>query len=150
MDNFSFYSIPAYWVLSLIPHSYAISVITKANGGKWSNVSPRSTTWDGHLRKTIPADIYARYERSEAASKNGFENLPIFVGAVLAGNLAKLGAREMNVFVGSYLALRVLYTLCYVNISKNWLSYARSVAWITGTLLCMRIFVKAGLALNAA
>lgn len=72
------------------------------------------------------------------------------MGAVLAGNLAKLGAREMNVFVGSYLALRVLYTLCYVNISKNWLSYARSVAWITGTLLCMRIFVKAGLALNAA
>ncbi|KAH6665601.1 hypothetical protein B0J14DRAFT_678935 [Halenospora varia] len=128
MNNLSFYSIPAYWFLSLIPHSYAISVITKPNNGRWSN--------EVHLRKTIPADIYARYERSESASKNGFENLPIFVGAVLAGNFAKLGVMEMNVFVRSYLALRVLYTLIYVSVSKNGLSFARSAAWFTGTMLC--------------
>jgi uncharacterized MAPEG superfamily protein len=41
----------------------------------------------------MPADIYARYERTEAAHMNGMENTPMFVGAILAGNMVGLNNR---------------------------------------------------------
>ena len=43
-------------------------------------------------RKTTPAALFARYERAEAAHRNGMENAPFFIGAMLAGNWAGLSA----------------------------------------------------------
>ncbi|KUJ07310.1 uncharacterized protein LY89DRAFT_789773 [Mollisia scopiformis] len=147
MSNLSFFGVPMYWTLCMIPHGYAINIMKKANNGRWNNTSPRSSNWDASLRKSTPADIYSRYERAEAAHKNGFENLPLFVGAVLAGNIAKLDTKTLNTFVASYLASRVLYTLIYINVSKNSLSYFRTVVWLTGAVMCLGIFVKSGMAM---
>lgn len=145
--NLSFFAIPTYWVLCLLPHSYAIYIMQKANNGRWNNSSPRSSNWDAALRKSTPADVYSRYERAEAAQKNGFENGWIFVGAVLAGNIAHLDTRTLNLFVTLYLFTRIVYTFVYVSISSHRLSYLRSVIWFLGVSLCMGIFVKAGYAL---
>lgn len=106
-SNYSFYSIPVYWFLALVPHAYAVrfnplqtteyssidswqvAVAKKANKGFWDNTNPRNT---GYLEKNIPKEALAKYERAEAAHANGMENAPYFIGAVLAGNLAGLDA----------------------------------------------------------
>lgn len=147
MTNLSFFGVPAYWTLCMIPHSYAISIMAKANNGRWDNSSPRSSNWDASLRKSTPADIYSRYERAEAASKNGFENLPLFIGAVMAGNIAHLDIQTLNAFVTAYLFSRILYTLIYINVSSNKLSYIRTMVWLTGAVMCLGVFVRSGLAM---
>jgi len=98
ITNYSLFAVPAYWILCLIPHNYAIAIMKKANNGHWDNTSPRSSIWDAKLKASTPAEVFGRYERAEAAQKNGFENFPIFVGAILAGNIAKLGNPTLNSF----------------------------------------------------
>ncbi|CZR58421.1 uncharacterized protein PAC_08313 [Phialocephala subalpina] len=145
MTNLSFYAIPVYYSLTMIPHAYATLMMKKANNGRWNNASPNSTAWVESLRKSTPADVFSRYERAKACHRNGMENFPLFVGAVLAGNLAKL---DTNVFVVGYLLSRVAYTLAYINISNPKISYIRSIFWNVGALWCMWIFVKSGLAMT--
>jgi uncharacterized MAPEG superfamily protein len=147
MTNISFFAIPAYWVLTLLPHNYAIGIMKKANNNRWNNSSPRSSKWDATLRESTPAEVYARYERAEAAHKNGMENLPIFAGAVLAGNIANLSSFTLNSFVIAYLCLRVVYTFIYVNVTSHRFSFFRTATWLVSTLMCMGIFVTGGIAL---
>ncbi|KAG9236108.1 hypothetical protein BJ875DRAFT_457433 [Amylocarpus encephaloides] len=147
MPNLSLFAIPAYWVLTMAPHSYAVAIMSKANNGKWDNSNPRSSTWDNKLRTATPAEAYGRYERAEAAHKNGFENLPLFVGAILAGNLAGLSSVDLNRFTGAYLAMRALYTLVYVNVTRNSTSFFRTAIWLASTMGCMAVYVKSGIAL---
>jgi len=131
----------------MVPHTYAVLIMAKANNGRWNNSSPRSSNWDEVLRKSTPKEVYARYERGKAAHKNGMENLPIFVGAILAGNYAQLDTRTLNLFVTVFLFARVLYTIVYISISSNRYSFIRSTLWFLSTSMCMGIFIKAGLAL---
>ena len=77
----------------------------------------------------MPAKVYGRYERAEAAHKNGMENLALFVGEVLAGNVAKLDNFTLNVFIGSYLLLCIVYTFIYINVSSHRYSHYRTAVW---------------------
>lgn len=43
----------------------------KANNNKWNNANPRGSETDERYKKSVPAQIYATYERAEAAHKNG-------------------------------------------------------------------------------
>lgn len=147
MLNISLFVVPAYWVLTMLPHQYVITIITKANNGRWENSNPRSSNWDATLRQSIPAEIYGRYERAEAAHKNGFENLPIFVGAILAGNIAHLSSPILNAFVAIYIFLRILFTGVYISVTQNRTSFLRTVIWFVSTMPCMAIFIRAGIAL---
>jgi uncharacterized MAPEG superfamily protein len=46
----------------------------------------------------VPAATFATFERAEAAHKNAMENAPFFVGAVVGGNLAGVGAGMFTYF----------------------------------------------------
>jgi uncharacterized MAPEG superfamily protein len=148
MTNYSFYSIPLYYTLTLLPHNYAIYTIVCATNGKWNNASPRSSSWNSELQKSVPAKTLALFERLEAIHNNALENLPIFIGAVLAGNVAGLGEAEMNAFVVSYLALRVVYTGIYARGTSQKGSFVRTVVWFTNLILAMGVFVRAGVKMN--
>jgi uncharacterized MAPEG superfamily protein len=50
----------------------------------------------------------------------------------------------MNVAVGTYLALRVVYILLYINVTRRKYSHLRSLVWASSTFLLIGIFVKAG------
>ncbi|KAH7406174.1 hypothetical protein DE146DRAFT_650993 [Phaeosphaeria sp. MPI-PUGE-AT-0046c] len=143
-SNYSLYAIPAYWVLSLFPHGYAVALIKKANNNKWDNVNPRGAKTNPSYEKSVPADCYARFERAEAAHKNSMENAPFFVGAVLAANMAGVGARTMNAATGVYIALRLLYTVLYINTTERKTSVLRSLTWGASVLTVMGLYVKAG------
>ena len=131
----------------MLPHNYAIALVLKHSNGRYDNTSPRSSAYDASIRKSVPAPIYAKYERSEGASKNGFENFPIFVGAILAGNVAHLEPRTLNTFVAAYLGSRVLYTLSYILIESHKPSALRSAIWGFGALYCLWIYISAGMVL---
>ncbi|KAF2643029.1 hypothetical protein P280DRAFT_421509 [Massarina eburnea CBS 473.64] len=147
MSNYSLHAIPVFWVLTLLPHAYAVNIIKKANNGKWDNVNARGANAATTYQKTAPAEVYARFERAEAAHKNGFENAPLFIGAMLAGNLAGLSTETMNFAAGGFLLSRVVYTLLYINVTRQKYSYLRSLVWWIGSVLWIRIYWKAGNAL---
>src|SRR5437762_10852184 len=97
--NYSIYMIPAYYLLAQLPHSLAISTIRSANNGRWDNTNPRSTQWIDTLAKSVPAAVFAKYERCEAAHKNLMENMALFTTAVVLGNIAGLPAGMLNAAV---------------------------------------------------
>ncbi|MCJ1472534.1 hypothetical protein MMC13_001183 [Lambiella insularis] len=142
--NYSIYAIPAFWLLSLLPHNYAIHTITSANNGKWDNANPRSSNWGATIRAQVPAASVARYERAEAAHKNGMENLPLFCTAVVLGNMAGLEARTLNAVSGLVLGLRVVYNVWYVANSDVRKSYIRTGIWLASVLSYFYLIVKAG------
>ncbi|KAJ4374295.1 hypothetical protein N0V83_003036 [Neocucurbitaria cava] len=127
-----------------------MSVIKKANNNKWNNHNPRSTETDERYRKGVPAEVYAKYERAEAAHKNGLgkeprlQNAPFFVGAVLAGNYAGLNSSTLNLITGAYLGLRVLYNVLYINTTTQKASYLRTFTWLSSTILLIGTYIKAG------
>lgn len=64
--------------------------LIKKSTNKWDNLNPRGINSNTSYQKSVSADCYAKFEKAEAAHKNGLENAPLFIGAVLAGNMADL------------------------------------------------------------
>ncbi|KAH7078954.1 hypothetical protein BKA63DRAFT_507454 [Paraphoma chrysanthemicola] len=53
----------------------------------------------------------------------------------------------MNAASGMYLALKIVYTALYLNTTTQKMAYFRSLTWLTGVILLMGVYVKAGNAL---
>jgi uncharacterized MAPEG superfamily protein len=104
------YTVPAAWVLALAPHIYA----TALGGKKFDNTCPRTYTSSLKEDQTLDKKTKDRIVRAEGAQQNAFENIGLFAAAVLAGNFAGLGNRELNFWTGGYLFSRVIYTALYV------------------------------------
>ncbi|ORY13688.1 hypothetical protein BCR34DRAFT_480590 [Clohesyomyces aquaticus] len=151
--NTSILAIPAYHVLSFLPHAYAAWVATKGNLVKWDNRNPRSTELHATLKEKLDAETYARYERAEACHANGMENLPLFATTVILGNLAGLkkdGLHGMTGFVSIYLGLRLAYTGVYLSTDTQGPTYIRSGIWIASVVLCFRVIADAAKKLGTA
>jgi hypothetical protein len=73
--NASILAIPAYWVLSMLPHGLAIRAATEGQLKRWDNRNPRSSDLKAKLKQRLPAEAFARYERLEACHANGMEVL---------------------------------------------------------------------------
>ena len=71
--NPSLLAIPAYYIMSVLPHSYAISVASQGDLKSWDNRNPRSSTMKAKLKERLDAETYAKYERLEACHANGME-----------------------------------------------------------------------------
>jgi len=61
MMNLSIYAIPVYYILSIVPHTYAFKLIISANNGRWDNSNPRSPKTQAAIEKSVPAATFARY-----------------------------------------------------------------------------------------
>lgn len=108
-------------VLAMIPHCYSVWLITKHNNKKSKKFdlpSPRSTDNRASIEKSVPREVYRKYERCRAAHDNMFENMAFVVGGILSGVIGKLDPSFMNRACAVYLGSRVLYTITYVQISK--------------------------------
>ena len=143
LANYSLYAIPASLVLAMLPHVYAVQVIKSANNGRWDNSNPRSTTYNDKVQKSVPAAIFGKYERGEAAHKNGMENLVIISTAVILGNMAQLPASTLNTVAGTYLALRAIYNVVYIQTTTNKYSYMRTGIWASSIALCLYQMIQA-------
>ena len=145
-SNLSLLAIPAYYVLSFLPHAYALNIATKGHPEKWDNTCPRSTTLKEKIKSQLSPAEFARYERAEACSANLYENLPLFASAIIVGNMAGLnreGWEGLNTFAAAYLGVRAIYVLAYIGIGSSAPSYIRSGLWGASIALCFRVFVQA-------
>lgn len=146
--DFSIYSIPAYYILNLLPHVYAVNIIKSVNNGHWNNASPRSASHMSSLQKSVPAEIFSRHERAQAAHANGLENFPLLIAAVVLGNLAKLDVALLNGVSWGFVVLRILYAIAYVQIVQQKLSLLRSAIYLLSLLLSFYSIVKSGMVLS--
>jgi uncharacterized MAPEG superfamily protein len=146
--NYSFYTIPAAWLLSILPHSYAIMLCSRSSSKRFDNRHPRSCTLKLESDQTIDKATKERIIRAEGAQQNGFENLGLFAAAVTAGNVAGLAPKTLNMLTGTYLLSRVVYNLVYINGDTGALAGLRSTIYTIGIGLLSAIFVMAGNAVN--
>ena len=128
----------------MLPHAYAVAIIKSSNNGRWDNSNPRSPAWNEKIHKTTPSDIFGRFERAEAAHKNGMESLAIFCTSVILGNIAELPANKLNAVAGLYLASRAIYNIVYIGTTSHKYSYIRTGVWLSSISLCLYQIMLAG------
>ncbi|GAA5867211.1 hypothetical protein JCM1840_004988 [Sporobolomyces johnsonii] len=146
--NYSFYAIPALWLLSGFTHWYAVG-LSKASKDlpEFDNVAPRDFYETVRkMDRKIPA--VGRFLRAEAATANTLEALPMFTAAIIAGACARLPAEYMNQFAAVYLASRALFSLLYVNTTRRKYSFLRTIVFSGGVASIVRTLLKAGAAFN--
>lgn len=138
-NNYSLYSLFAYYLVTLYPHVYGVGLIRHATK-RWNNANPRSVEWINTIEKSVTKELFAKFERCEAAHKNGLENFPVFASAIILGTMVKLPNDKMNILSGAFVALRILYAFSYITISRNKYSFIRSLLWVGSTSVCMVMF----------
>jgi uncharacterized MAPEG superfamily protein len=145
--NLSILSIPASYVLAFAPHSYAANLASGGNLLNIDNRSSRSSSHKDNLKIKLDAETHARYERAEAASANAYENLPILVAAILAGNMAGLPKRRMDTFAIGFLAVRAAYTIAYIKTRTQGWSFLRSALWATSLAMSFGVLYESAVKL---
>jgi uncharacterized MAPEG superfamily protein len=148
--NFPLLSIPLYYVLSIYPHLHSINIATKGEMSKHDNRNPKSTSLIEKTKQRLSPEDFAAYERGQSCHRNSLENLPLFVAGVFAGLLAEREAgRDLGTsfFAASWLVVRALYTINYLNTTSIGWSYARSGLYFVGTFLCFGMIGRAALQL---
>jgi uncharacterized MAPEG superfamily protein len=141
--SLSILSIPVYYVISVLPHSYAISLATSGKPLKWDNRNPRGIGHRAHLKSTLPPEKFARYERAEAASANALENFPVYTAAMILGHVAGVDKDALDRFAAAWLVLRVAHSLVYVNRSRHGWTAVRTGLYVASIATCFNIFVQA-------
>ncbi|KAI9722980.1 MAG: hypothetical protein M1812_001429 [Candelaria pacifica] len=141
--NYSIYAIPATYGLAVMPMVYAFSTMMRASNYQWSNAAPRQNF--EALKGKVPQETWDKCFRAYGAHLNGLESFPLFAAAVLAGNLAKLPASEMNSFAAQYIGFRILYSGLYIfNRSSEKLAYVRTGVWYWSLALPVLTLIHAG------
>ena len=142
--NYSFYAIPAFYILIISPHFYGTFHITKATNGNFDNANPRGQNCATLLKKIVPHDTLALFERAKAAHQNGLENLPLFASAVIIANIAKVDTETLNAVCAMFLVLRAVYIPIYIGITSRKLAWSRTGVFAASVCCCMYLLVKAG------
>ena len=155
--NLAIIAIPAYYILSLVPHQYAISVATQGDLSKFDNRNPRDSDYHAKLKETLPADQFAKWARAESAHANNMENFPLFTAAIFAGLFAEQATKGtiggtyvssgistgLTRFVYGWFATRFLYNIAYITTTTNQWSYLRSGIYFAGVGLAVEQFWNA-------
>ncbi|KAI1330667.1 hypothetical protein F5Y16DRAFT_362358 [Xylariaceae sp. FL0255] len=141
--NISYFTLPVALVLALYPRSQ--SAFSGPGEKIFDQSNPR--TFAKRLESSdLDKETVAKILRCESASANGFENLPLYAAALVAGNSAGLSPTTMNVASVAYIVSRVVYNYVYITLGGNRkLAGLRTPVWFAGIGCIMTLFVKAGL-----
>ncbi|KAK1769234.1 hypothetical protein QBC33DRAFT_557284 [Phialemonium atrogriseum] len=138
--NLSYYSVPAAFVLLVLPHAYAV----RAAGRNYDLAQPRRT--DENLAKDESLDkvTVRRIQRARAAAANGLETIGLYAAAIVAANTQGVPTRKLNLLSLGYLASRVVYNFVYVVVQDNRkTAAARPLTWGAGIAVIMSLFLSA-------
>ncbi|KAF3460730.1 MAPEG family protein [Ralstonia nicotianae] len=113
-------------IAALLP--YVCIQIARFTGPRRDNRQPRQ--W--------AADLTDVAQRANGAQQNHFEVFPFFAVAVLVAILGGSPVDRVNGLAVAFIAVRVLYTVCYL---ANWAT-ARSLVWTVGLVLTIALFVQ--------
>ncbi|EKM57676.1 uncharacterized protein PHACADRAFT_138913 [Phanerochaete carnosa HHB-10118-sp] len=107
------YSIPGVWFIAFYPSFVRFLKLSSTIG--WNNVQPRSNMARLKDNQKLDQATRDRLARMIGAHENGMENLPLWIGAVLAGYTAGIPHSTLNTFAVGYVGLRLLYNFIYIN-----------------------------------
>ncbi|PWN43841.1 hypothetical protein IE81DRAFT_322013 [Ceraceosorus guamensis] len=158
--NYSLHALPAALFISALPHWWSIYQVESRRGKKsadssfqkgWDNTNPRA--WVARLNAQAASGkqltpLEGAVLRAQSAQQNGFEWFGAWGLAILAGNVAKLPAHELNSLTLAYLALRVIYNYLYVTTSSRGGSFIRTAVFQGTVIIMVRLFWKSGQALK--
>ena len=151
--NLPLMAIPAFYVLAVVPHGYAVQIASKGNPRKHDNRNPRSSQYMENMKKRLTAQELAAYERAESCHRNHLENFPLFIAAIFAAMLAeqKVGEGEVGLieFVIGWMVLRSIYTVNYLITETIGWSYLRSVLYFVSTFWAFIIIGRASFILGS-
>ncbi|GJE85339.1 MAPEG family protein [Phanerochaete sordida] len=142
------YSIPAVWFTAFYPSF--IRFIQMSNTIGYNNVLPRANMARLKDNQKLDQATRDRLARMIGAHENGMENLPLWIGAVLAGYIAGLPHSTLNTFALGYVGLRVLYNFIYINHTSEAVSNLRSLTFFTGLAFPLTLLVKSANKLAAS
>ncbi len=108
-------------IACLLP--YVFTVIAKMAGGFQGR--------DNQHPRDFLAQTTGLAARANAAQKNSFEGLPLFIAAILMAEYMVVSQSIIMTFGIAYLVLRVIYGVCYL---ANWATLS-SIVWLL-SLLC--------------
>ncbi|KAI1085827.1 hypothetical protein F5B20DRAFT_519942 [Whalleya microplaca] len=138
--NYSFYAIPAAVLLALAPSTYGKYL----GHDSYDLANPRAFQDQIKNNEKMDKKIKNRVLRCEAAAANGQESLPVFIGAVIASNVAGVPVRTINLLASSYLVSRVFYNIIYVRLQDNRkFAPVRTIVWNAGMACWVTLLVKA-------
>ncbi|CAJ0553972.1 Ff.00g124840.m01.CDS01 [Fusarium sp. VM40] len=140
--NYSFFTVPAAFLVISLPHAYTITVGAK---GTFDRCSPRSHKSNiencSHLDKANKQFLL----RAKAATENGFETLGLYASGLAAANFAGVPTPTVNALGFGYLASRVAYNVAYLWLQMDpRLARVRSLVWVTSIAFIVSLWVKAG------
>ncbi|KAL4973162.1 hypothetical protein BDW66DRAFT_168856 [Aspergillus desertorum] len=144
--NYSIHSIIAAYGIGLIPHGYYLVTMMANARGLASNILPRENL--STLKSSLPAQVWTKLAKARGAHLNAMENVPLFAVAMLAGNVAKLPANELNTLSLEYLGARLLYMAAYMGARSETVSYVRTGLWAWSVSIPILALVKAGRAFD--
>ncbi|KAK8123669.1 hypothetical protein PG999_003587 [Apiospora kogelbergensis] len=142
-QNFTFFTVPAAFVLLFLPKLYSFSLGLKyldpADPRRYQPAILKADDLDDRTK--------ARILRAEAAFANGLETLAFYAAAVAAVNMQGVDPVAANILSLLYLASRVVYNLVYVVLQDNprW-ALVRSMTWFCGIGIIFAMFFLAGTA----
>ncbi len=110
---------------ALLPKLHSLRLSRK--DGQYDNNHPR--VWESKLT--------GWQQRAIAAHSNGFEILPLFVGAVIFAHLAHADQGRIDLLAMAFVGLRVVYTAVYL---ANW-GAARTLVWSAGVAACIGLML---------
>ncbi|KAK7909048.1 hypothetical protein PG985_014926 [Apiospora marii] len=143
--NFTFFTVPAAFVLLFLPKLYSFSLGLKyldpADPKRYQPAILKADDLDDKTK--------ARILRAEAAFANGLETLSFYAAAVAAVNVQGVSPVVANALSLLYLASRVVYNVVYVVLQDNprW-ALVRSVTWFSGIGVIFAMFFTAGAAMQ--
>ncbi|SJX60456.1 uncharacterized protein SRS1_11769 [Sporisorium reilianum f. sp. reilianum] len=138
--NYSYYTIPAAWVIAILPHFIAVALAKD----KFKNAAPRQLLADLLAKKDKTA-LDKKIIRAESAQLNGFETLGLYAAGIVAANVAGVPSSQLNQLSIGYLASRILFNLLYIYVTDEATATLRSAAYISGIGIISTLFIKAGL-----
>ncbi|KAK3951692.1 hypothetical protein QBC32DRAFT_343338 [Pseudoneurospora amorphoporcata] len=144
-SNWSLHSIPAAFVLALLPNFY----VKFAAGKNYDLTNPRKT--EEHLAKdaSISKPQLNRILRAKAAADNGLETIGLYAAGVVAANAAKMPVDTLNKLSSFYLVSRLVYNFVYIVLQDNRkFAPVRGLVWLAGLGTIFSFFIKAGNALR--
>ncbi|OOQ91194.1 hypothetical protein PEBR_01350 [Penicillium brasilianum] len=145
-NNYSIHSIVAAYGLGIAPHGYYIVKMMANSKGQSSNILPRENLYN--LKGRIPGQVWDKLARARGAHLNAMEGIPMFAAAMLAGNLAKLPAKDLNWLAFDYLSARVLYTMAYMGVKSEAASYLRTGLWAWSISVPIWVLLKSAHAIQ--
>ncbi len=119
----------AYWcVLAAVIMPLLLVGVAKIGTGR---------RYDNHRPREFLAALDGYQQRANWAQQNAYEAFPPFAAAVIIAQQLDLSQATVDVYAMTFIAARLLYSLCYI---MDW-ALLRSLSWTVGFACVIGLFV---------